>query len=198
MKHKIQTLLQGLKPLDISELALLLLTAIVLPFDWQMALQAMLLLLLNTLVKMMVNGIAKHRQKSNSKPTLQHIPLSRWARWALWALIAYYGLYLLSLLYTSNMATAQNYLTRKLPFVGFALFALVSNTSYFKYQHLRLILYGFSAALVVKFFVRFFIMLFTTGTIKFSASFDPLHHTYMAMYILMAFIFLYGELFPHG
>jgi len=202
MKFKLQSLFQGLKPLDISELVLLVLIAIIIPFDWFVATRALMLLILNTLVKLVVNGFSSIGQSTDSKGSNrvhQHrIPLARWAQWALWGLLAYYGLYLISLLYTSNMETAQNYLIRKLPFVGFALFALVSDTSYFNQKHLRLVLYSFAASLVVKFWIRFFVMLVTTGSIKFGSTFDPVHHTYMAMYILMALVFLYGELFRFG
>lgn len=234
MKSKIQTLIQGLRPLDISELVLLVLTAVIIPFDWFVATRVLMLLILNTIAKLIVNCFAPSSQHPDSKGQQadlngqqadlngqqaeykgqpsdqknQHIdskeyssnyrhrvPLARWAKWALWGLLAYYGLYLISLLYTSNLETAQNYLIRKLPFVGFALFALVSDTSYFTQRHLRLVLYSFSASLVVKFWIRFFVMLVTTGSIKFGSNFDPLHHTYMAMYILMALVFLYSELF---
>lgn len=205
MKHKITALLLGLKPLDISELIILLLTAVTIPFDWFVATRCLMLLILNTLIKLCHISLTNHRKSSDSKHVenstpVRHtpIPMTRWAKLALWGLLAYYGLYLISLLYTSNMETAQNYLIRKLPFVGFALFALLSDTSYFNQKHLRLVLYSFTASLLVKFLIRFFIMLFTAKKIQFGSSFDPVHHTYMAMYIMMALAFLYGELFHYG
>ncbi len=180
MKNQKYNLIAAMKPLDVSEYILLLLTAVAIPVSWWAATRMAMLLGVNSIIKIFV-------YKKIGNPSL-----SRLGRWCILLLACYYVLYVISLLYTSNMERGMNFIGRKLPFLAYALCFLVADTSYLKRDQLRGILYIFTATLVVKFWVRFIIMLVTHHTISLSV-FDPLHHTYMAMYLMLAIIFLYTE-----
>ena len=170
-----------MKALDISEYALVAITAASIPFSWWVATRALMLLILNTIIKCI------------AYKSIGNKVLPKWAKWSLWMLVAYYLLYVLSLAYTSNMDDGTRFLVRKLPLLAFPLCVLCSNTAYMDNRRLRGVMYFFTASLVVKFLIRLAVVLITQHKIKFGPTFDPIHHTYMAMYMLLALGFVYSE-----
>lgn len=181
MKRAITTLFQGLKPLEISEYLLFGLTLLLLPWSWSLALAALLLLVANTVARL-VTG----RRIGN--PHLGHQ-----ARWAFGLLMAFYLYQIVTLVYSANQSFGWNLLWHRLPLLVLPLGCMLVDTSYFSQRHKRVLLGLFTGSLVLKFMVRFVIMLATQHRVVLSSGFDPLHHTYMALYILMAIGFLYAE-----
>ncbi len=176
---------RDLRSLEISEYIVLALAAILLPFDWQLSLWILPLLLVNTLAR-----IVSERRIGNPS-------LSKTSRWALWLMVAYFLYQFVSMLYTSNKEEGWDMLVRRLPILAYTLCALAVNTAYLNRNRLRTLMYAFTASLVVKFFVRFVIMLTVNHKFFICSLFDPVHHTYMAMYLMLALGFLYSEWFYH-
>ena len=179
------TLFRGMKPLEVSEFLILGIMVILLPIDWQLVMWMMPLLVLNAVARMVVG-----RRVGNGS-------LSPLSRWGLWIMVALYLYQVLSLTYTTNLDEGCDMLLRRLPLLVFPLCFLSVDSGYLTRYRLRTLMWLFTGCMVVKFFVRLAIMLFTHHKIVFSSTFDPLHHTYMAMYLMMALGFLYSEWHRH-
>lgn len=171
--------------MEIVEYSLLALMTVLLPYDWQLAMWLMPLLAVNTLCR-----IVAARRVGNPG-------LSAASRWALWLMVAFFAYQIVSMLYTDNKADGWEMITRRLPLLVFALCALAADSTYLERRRLRLLMYAFTASLTVKFFVRFVILLATQHKVSVCSLFDPLHHTYMAMYLMFALGFIYSELVFH-
>ncbi len=176
---------KDLSPLETSQTIVLTLMAILLPFDWQLVIW-----LIPLLVVICICRIISAKRIGNPA-------LSPGSRWALWLMVAYFAYQLLSLLYTSNKEDGLDMIVRRLPILVFTLCALASDSSFLSHNRMRTIMYIFTAAIVVKFFVRAIISLVLHQKICICCVFDPLHHTYMAMYLIFALGFIYSELFYH-
>ncbi|MBP5190773.1 MAG: O-antigen ligase family protein [Bacteroidales bacterium] len=172
---------RDLKPLETVEATILGLMVVVLPYDWQLVMWLMPLLIINTLAR-----IFAARRIGNPS-------LSNGARWTMWLMVAFMGYQLLSMLYTSNLADGWNILLRRLPLLLFALCCLSVDSSYLTRPRLRMLMWLFTISLTVKFFTRFMMMLVVHHKIVYASTFDPVHHTYMAMYLLFVLGFLYCE-----
>lgn len=175
----------GLKPLEVSEYVLLLLMVVVLPYDWQLVMWLLPLLVVNTVARM-----AAARGLGNPA-------LSKGVRWALWLVVAFFGLQLVSMLYTDNHADGWDMIVRRLPILLFVLCPLTADSSYLTRNRMRGLMWVFTISLTVKFVVRFVMMLVVHHKIDFASTFDPLHHTYMAMYLMFVLGFLYDEWLRH-
>ena len=81
---------KDLSPLETSQTIVLTLMAILLPFDWQLVMW-----LIPLLVVICICRIISAKRIGNPA-------LSPGSRWALWLMVAYFAYQLLSLLYTSN------------------------------------------------------------------------------------------------
>ena len=185
MRQMITSFFKGMKPLEVSEYIVLGLTAIVLPFSWVWSTWMLGLLVFNTCAL----AIANRR--------LGNPALSKWARWCLWLLVAFYMLQVVSLIYTSNMKDAGTMLMHRLPLLLFPLCCLMCDTAFMTRDRQRLLVWIFTGALVVKFIIRLVYVLWTSHKLVFNSSFDPVHHSYMAMYLLFVLGFLYSEWFYH-
>ena len=185
MRQMISSFLKGMKPLEVSEYFILGLTAIVLPFSWVWTTWLLGLLVVNTIVLAIAN-----RKLGNPI-------LPRWARWSLWLLVVFYMLQIVSLIYTVNMKDAGTMLMHRLPLLLFPLCCLVCDTSFMTRNRQRMLVWALAASLVVKFFIRLVYVLCTYHKIVFNGTFDPVHHSYMAMYLLFVLGFLYSEWFYH-
>lgn len=183
-----KNLLQGLKPYEISEYVLLLLMAAAIPISWSLAVKILALLLANMIIK----SAASHKIGSKS--------LTPIGRYSMWISIAFLAVYIVSLLYTENMSDGLDNVSRKLPFLLFPLFFLLSDISYMRKEHVRALLYIFVAILCVRFMWKFGYAVYRFFIIKevdhfpHSDGFDSLHHTYLAMYVLFALGFIYTEI----
>ncbi|MBR3827772.1 MAG: O-antigen ligase family protein [Bacteroidales bacterium] len=185
IKDSVNNIFGGMKPLEMSEFALLGLMSIVLPYDWQLVMWLLPLLVVNTIVRIVA---ARH---------IGNPSLSKGARWALWLMVAFFAYQLVSMLYTVNQADGWDMILRRLPLLLFALCPLVTDSGYLTRGRVRVLMWIFTLSLTVKFIIRFIIMLAESHKFVFAESFDPVHHTYMAMYLMFVIGFLYSEWLNH-
>lgn len=185
IKDSVNNIFGGMKPLEMSEFTLLGLMSIVLPYDWQLVMWLLPLLVVNTIVR-----IVAARRIGNPS-------LSKGARWALWLMVAFFAYQLVSMLYTVNQADGWDMILRRLPLLLFALCPLVADSGYLSRDRVRVLMWFFTLSLAVKFIIRFIIMLVESHKFVFAASFDPVHHTYIAMYLMFVIGFLYSEWLNH-
>lgn len=185
IKDSVNNIFGGMKPLEMSEFTLLGLMTIVLPYDWQLVMWLMPLLVVNTIVRIVVA-----RRIGNPS-------LSKGARWALWLMVAFFAYQLVSMLYTVNQADGWDMILRRLPLLLFALCPLAADSCYLSRDRVRVLMWIFTLSLAVKFIIRFIIMLSESHKFVFAASFDPVHHTYIAMYLMFVIGFLYSEWLNH-
>ena len=185
IKDSVNNIFDGVKPLEMSEFTLLGLMSIVLPYDWQLVMWLMPLLVVNTIVRIVVA-----RRIGNPS-------LSKGARWALWLMVAFFAYQLVSMLYTVNQADGWDMILRRLPLLLFALCPLAADSGYLSRDRVRVLMWIFTLSLAVKFIIRFIIMLSESHKFVFAASFDPVHHTYIAMYLMFVIGFLYSEWLNH-
>lgn len=185
IKDSVNNIFGGMKPLEMSEFALLGLMTIVLPYDWQLVMWLMPLLVVNTIVRIVVA-----RRFGNPS-------LSKGARWSLWLMVAFFAYQLVSMLYTVNQADGWDMILRRLPLLLFVLCPLVTDSGYLTRGRVRVLMWIFTLSLTVKFIIRFIIMLSVSHKFVFAESFDPVHHTYMAMYLMFVIGFLYSEWLNH-
>lgn len=184
-KESCKTIFGGMKPLEISEYIILGLMIVVLPFSWVWSTYLLGLLVVNTVALAVAN-----RKLGNPS-------LPKWARWTLWLLVAFYLLQVVSLIYTVNMKDAGTMLMHRLPLLLFPLCCIVCNTAFLTRNRQRILVWLLTGSLVVKFFIRLVCILCTYHKIVFNGTFDPVHHSYMAMYLLFVLGFLYSEWFYH-
>ena len=185
IKDSVNNIFDGVKPLEMSDFTLLGLRSIVLPYDWQLVMWLMPLLVVNTIVRIVVA-----RRIGNPS-------LSKGARWALWLMVAFFAYQLVSMLYTVNQADGWDMILRRLPLLLFALCPLAADSGYLSRDRVRVLMWIFTLSLAVKFIIRFIIMLSESHKFVFAASFDPVHHTYIAMYLMFVIGFLYSEWLNH-
>lgn len=185
IKDSVNIIFGGMKPLEMSEFALLGLMTIVLPYDWQLVMWLLPLLVVNTIVR-----IVAARRIGNPS-------LSKGARWALWLMVAFFAYQLVSMLYTVNQADGWDMILRRLPLLLFVLCPLAADSGYLTRGRVRVLMWIFTLSLAVKFIIRFIIMLSESHKFVFAASFDPVHHTYIAMYLMFVIGFLYSEWLNH-
>ena len=185
MKQIITPFFKGMRPLEVSQYLILGLMAIVLPFSWVPMTWLLGLLVVNTCLLV----VANHKLGNQS--------LQKWARWSLWLLVAFYMLQIVSLLYTSNMDDAGTMLMHRLPLLLFPLCCLACDTAYMTRGLQRMLVWLLTGSLFVKFFIRLVYVLCTSHKIVFSNLFDPVHHSYVAMYLLFVLGFVYSEWFQH-
>ena len=181
IKDSVNNIFDGVKPLEMSEFTLLGLMSIVLPYDWQLVMWLMPLLVVNTIVRIVVA-----RRIGNPS-------LSKGARWALWLMVAFFAYQLVSMLYTVNQADGWDIILRRLPLLLFVLCPLAADSGYLSRDRVRVLMWIFTLSLAVKFIIRFIIMFAESHTFVFGSYFDPVHHTYMAMYLMFVLGFLYDE-----
>jgi len=189
MKNKIADIMNrvfgGLKPLEVSEYVLLLLMVVVLPYDWQLVMWLLPLLVVNTIVRM----VAARR--------IGNPALSKGARWTLWLVVAFFVYQLISMLYTDNSADGWDMIVRRLPLLLFVLCPMAADSGYLTRDRLRGLMWFFTLSLAVKFIIRFIIMLAESHKFVFGSYFEPVHHTYIAMYLMFVLGFLYDEWLNH-
>lgn len=181
IKDSVKGVFGGMKPLEMSEFVLMGLMAIVLPYDWQLVMWLLPLLVVNTIAR-----IFAARRIGNPS-------LSKGARWALWLMVAFFAYQLVSMLYSVNQANGWDMILRRLPLLLFVLCALTADSGYLMRSRLRVLMWLFTLSLTVKFIIRFIVVLAVSHKFVFASSFDPVHHTYVAMYLMFVLGFLYDE-----
>lgn len=179
--------MKDMKWYNVLQLSAMLLMAAAMPIDWRVGLWSATLLGVVSVVK-----IVAERRLGNPN-------LSARQRWPLFAILVYWGYLLVSVLWSADKATAFELLWLKFSMLPFALVMLLSDTSYVKTRHLPWFGYSLVAGLVGKFIyccVQAVIKIVGGKTLEsiIMFSFDPMHHAYIALYIVVALVFIYWVL----
>ena len=121
-------------------------------------------------------------------------------RWGLLAMVLYWLLLLASMFYTSDSTTGWNLLWLKAVMLIFPLSFLLTDTGYLDANRLRTIGYTLVLAMLAMFFYYCGVgvhklMDGATLSVVTGMQFDPRHHAYTAMYLDVALIFIYYELY---
>ena len=179
---------RSLKYYELIEQILLAIFAFALPLWWRISLFACFLLLANLVVKTVAT-----RQIGNRSLCTNGIVM-----WC--AVFAFVAVYAISLLYSDNLKEGFATLERHLSFIVLAVYFVFSDLSYMRKDHICTILYAMTLALLLRFL--FFLILAIRGyffvhhdvQLIIGGHFDPLHHSYLSMYILLSLAFLYSRL----
>ena len=166
------------------EYTLLIAVAAVLPFYWRISLYLLSVLVISAVVSGVVTkrwGVRNLKQKR------------------LFSLVAMGVLtlvYLASLLYCSNVEAGKAEVTRKMLLLAYAVTFIVFDWSFLNRKHLLGLLQFMTAALLIRFAIRLGISTHKIVSGEISASqcvgvfFDPMHHGYLSMYVLMSIAYL--------
>ncbi|MBQ9864299.1 MAG: O-antigen ligase family protein [Bacteroidales bacterium] len=190
MKHFFTSLIAPLRWYEKVEYCLMALMAVALPIHWRLGLWGLVLLLVFTLVK----SVTTHRI---GNPSLTH-PI----RICLYLMMLYYLVHVCSVAYSSDSQEGWAIVGLKLPLLLLPLYFLLSDTSYLRRQHVSAFSYLLAGTLTVRFVIMAIraIIGYLNGTpisLLVDFHFDPLHHNYMALYLLTAIALLYVELVRH-
>ena len=142
--------------------------------DWQLGLWSTLAVGVATVVKIVA-------EKQVGNPSLD-APL----RVTLLTVAVFLLCYVASVFYTQNVDRALVVVSRKAVMLVVPLCVLLSDTSYLRRDHLRVMFYGLLVAIGGMFFYNLF-----TNT------FEERNHTYVALYTLPTVWFIYSELSQH-
>ena len=188
VRQRIADFFGGLERFEISELVLLLAIAVIDPWSWQTAVWVYLLLLANTVAK----AVWKRGVRNS---------LTRGARSSMILSMVFFAIYLLSMLYTSNLEAGWTSVAHKLSFVLLPAYFLCSDLGYIGKERLRVLMYGFVFSCCVMFLVYIGKPLWrivfegASGNVLFGSHKLVRHHTYYAMYFLLALAFLFYDVY---
>ncbi len=185
MKKNITDYFKSMSKLEVTEYLILAAISIVIPWSWELALNLFTPLVFVVTVRIIYN-------KHVGNPSL-----SKLNRWALYMMMGFYLWQGVTLLWSSNLDYGWGFMKNRLPLLIMPLLLLCANTSYITPLRRRGILYAFTASLMIKFLVRVIILIIEGKKFKFGGFFDTVHHTYMALYLVMALGFLYSEWANH-
>ena len=169
------------------QLCAMTLMACSMPIGWRVGLWMAALLALVSVVKMVA-------ERHIGNPSL-----GKGIRWMLYLIGLYWIGIVVSVLWSGNIDKALNVVKLKAVLLIFPLSLLLTDTSYIKMKHCRLLGY----ALLTSCCILFFYWLVRTVTSAAAAgefanigsmSFDKRHHSYIALYITVALTFVYFEL----
>lgn len=187
MKRDPIQLFAGMSHLEKVEYALMLLMTVAVAIHWTAGVWCMAALILVAAAKCIVT-----RKIGNTA-------LSRSAKVSMWLMIALWVLHAVSALYSSHPDEAWSRAMMMLPMLLLPLLFLADDLSWLRRRHVSALVFLLAGTLTV----RFGLMLsravghYILGTplrelIDFH--FDPLHHNYLAMYLIATVAMLYAEL----
>lgn len=185
MIPNIIALFKDLPPLQRFAYLFLLLSAVLMPQSWHLALYSLVLVL----AVMIASACVSRRIFNRSLDRLHIVSM------ILMVLLA--GTYALSLLQSENLPLGKAEVEHKILFVVFAAICLLFDFSFLNKKHLLGILQFMTAALLVRLFVRVgisvhhYFVLHTPLSQLTGVFFDPIHHSYQSMYILLAISYLF-------
>lgn len=185
LMQAVTSILNDMKKIEVAEYLLLIALAVVSPWNWVVALYTFLLFLATIIVR--IASIKHIGNPSITKPM----------RWSLFLMAGYFLWTVVSLLWSDNISDGWDYILRRLPLLLLPLMLLCADTSYITPLRRRGVLYAYTLSLVIKFFYCIISALATGKKIQLGINIDPVHHTYMALYLVMALGFLYSEWFHH-
>ena len=185
-----KTITQGMKWYDWLQYGAMLIMSAAVPVSMNIGLWAAALLALASLVK-----LAATRRLGNPA-------LGRGGTIAMWTPVLYWVVILVSALLASDRATGMGLVGLKATLLIFPLSMLVTDTSYLKGLHLRLLFYALWASClgVFLYFCGNAVVRLVGGSTLASVvnhTFDPRHHAYTAMYAVSALVFAFLELRNH-
>ncbi len=125
---------------DSLQFVAMVLMGAALPVSWRLGLWAAVLLAVVSLVKIFADV-------HGGKRTLVNPALNDWMRVALLSAAAYVAIFAVSLLYSNNVSAGLNTLWHKSVLLIFPLCFLLTDTSYLKPLHMRVIFYALLAAI---------------------------------------------------
>ena len=182
--ERFSSLFKTLHPCQACEYALLISVAAVLPFSWNISFYLLSLLVISAITSTIVTkqtGIRNHSLlRLISLVAMGLLPL----------------VYLASLLYSSNVEEGKPEVLRKMLLLAYAVTFLVFDWSFLTRKRLLGILQFMTAALLVRFAIRLGISTHNIASSKIPLSecvgffFDPMHHGYLSMYILLSVAYL--------
>lgn len=187
---KILSVFCGLAPYEVAEFVAMVLLTISVPLGWRMGLLSLLLFCGVVAAKIVIT-----RRVGNAA-------LSRVGRCSLWLMVLYFLLHLFSVLYSCDTAAALHGVSIKLSMLLIALAVLASDMSYLKPKHLTVLTFCLSATLTLR-FVAMLLRAFvgwrggTPVEDLLDYHFDPLHHNYLALYLLSAVALIFAQVTHH-
>lgn len=196
---------------DTLQFVVMVLMGAAMPLSWRLGLWMAVLLAVVSLVKIFAD---RHDRRSSSHPSPLTSPtntsthslfnpaLNGWMRAALWAAVAYVAIFAVSLLYSRDLSAGFNTLWHKAVLLIFPLCFLLTDSSYLKPLHIRIVFYALLVAVCGVFLYRTgcaVSKMIDGASLKSvtGMTFDNRHHSYYALYALVALVFVYFELAGH-
>lgn len=185
-------LFDGLRPFQKAEFVIMILLSFAIPFYWLAAQYCEVALVACAVFKIIFE----------QKGRLNHAQM-KW-KWAYFAFMATWLVYLIGMIYTTNADEGWFQVSKKLGFLLFPLVFLLSDMSYLTKTRIRAIFYALVAGVLIFFTIN---VIWATIDVIFNGLttkrfFDEdlmklyyVHHTYMSMYVLLAFGFCFFELY---
>lgn len=183
----LRRLLDGLSWWQKTDYLMLALMSVALVCNWSLALIVLYAMIVMSVVRRITQPADSMCRMASNK-------------YYLWLLVAFAAFYWISLLFSTNVTEGVEVAIKKLPFVLLPLYFFLSDHTYMDRTRLRGLLWVLVLALCVRFEIRLIIAIvlgikdhFSTSSFFFG-NFDPFHHSYLSMYIVLALMFLYTEL----
>lgn len=184
---------------EVAEFIILTMLTIALTIDWR---GAMWLIAIFVLVSVVGHFAASDKPTEN---TVCRIPGIGRERWICYAMLAFYTINLIGALRSSNISCGLEDITTKLSLLIFPLLALLKLSPHrgchnpLSRKHIRMLLYVLWASLLLQFFVWLSIagIRFSQGTpivALMGENFTVEHHSYLALFILVAMAFASSEI----
>lgn len=183
-------MLTGLKPFQTVEFIIMLALAFVIPFHWLAAQYGEVALVICAVLKVVFE------QKFRFNPTQM-----KW-KWVYLVFMATWLVYLVGMIHTENADEGWFEVSKKLGFLLFPLVFLISDMSYLTKDRIRAVFYALVAGTLVFFLANVLWASYDVIVLKYTTErfFDDglmklyyVHHTYMSMYVLLAFAFCFVE-----
>ena len=182
----------GLRPFQKAELLIMMLLAFAIPIHWLAAQYCEVALLLCAVLKVVF--------EQRFKPNRRQMKF----KWAYIIFAMTWLAYLVGMIHTENQAVGWAQVSKKLGFLIFPLIFMFSDMSYLNRDRIRAIFYCLVASTLVFFLFNFVWALYDViikgmGTTRmFNYGLMKLyyvHHSYMAMYVMLAMVFCVVEIF---
>ena len=185
---------------DTLQFVVMVLMGAAMPLSWRLGLWTAVLLAVVSLVKIFAD---RHdRPIGTSSHSLFNPALNGWMRAALWAAVTYVAIFAVSLLYSNDLSAGLNTLWHKAVLLIFPLCFLLTDSSYLKPLHIRIVFYALLVAVCGVFLYRTgcaVSKMIDGASLKSvtGMTFDNRHHSYYALYALVVLVFVYFELAGH-
>lgn len=188
----IQTYFKNLNALQAIEYILLMVLAFAIPISWQIAVKVTALLAIIIPIRILAE---------------RKIRISITKKQKFFVLFtATYVMYAISMLYTSNIAEGWLNMEKKLSFIIFPIFFLLSDLNYLSPKHTKSIFYSFMVGLLSFIVINLCWGLYDCIVLEAPINrllgweitkIHPIHHTYMAMYCCFGIIYCFTEIFEN-